>query len=391
MKLKGKLKVLAVGDPAVYAYTDSKNSIVDKFNDQHCMNVDFKIVSFTDYYSTMIQSLEKTHEYDVVMIAGHLWLKDFVQRGFLAKVNYPNTSSYNKKDILSNVLKEMKFNEETYLYPSFCDGHILVYRKSVIEGELGCKLSNVVDVEAISSLAEKSNGVYGMHGLALKAHPSEIFLDYLPYLRNEGVDAFDAKTLQPTFNNKAGITSLRRYINLRRFTPKETITFGNDEIREKFQQKQVAMAVTWGGQLGFIMDDRCMNKEDVGFAAVKTAWNVTWSFAIDKQSPNQKLANLFLAYLTSNEVDRVVGQYAGSPVRKQTYLNDYENYPWYLVHLELINNYAKPLPMMNNSNDKYGPLYEHIYHALVGEQTPEEALEQAEKKILKIDSRSSSL
>lgn len=379
-----KVKVLAVGDPAVYAYTDSRYSIIDHFNHEHGAEVDFSIVPWNDYYNLMLQSFQGKKDYDVVMVAGHLWLKDFVNKDYLAEVHAPDTAEYDQQDILDVIAEEMKVGEKQYLYPSFCDGHILLYRKSIVEKVYGGPLPEVVDTDTIISIAAKCNGINGMSGIALKAHPSEIFLDFLPYLRNEGMDAFDANSYQPSFNNEEGRVALEKYLSLMSYAPQDTHLYGNDEVREAFQNKKSALAVTWGGQLGFVLTDSCRDLEDVGFAAVKSAWNVTWSFAINRRSEKQELANTLLAYLTSKDIDRIVGGYAGSPVRKSTYEKDAGKHNWYQTHLELILQYANPLPKMDNAGEKLAPLYEHVYEAFIGKQTVADALEEAEKKILKL-------
>lgn len=376
------LKVLAVGDPAVYVYTDPKYGIISRFVREKQFQVDFHIVPFTDYYPSMMKSLAETHEYDIVMVAGHLWLKDLVKNGYLARVQYH--SHYHKETIMQPVLEEMKIDGQPYLYPSFCDGHIFVYRKSIVEPVLGFKLGKVIDTDMIIFLSKIVDGIDGMQAIALKAHPSEIFLDFLPYLRNEGVEAFDSQTYEPTFNNEAGRKALEKYISLRQYAPEDTVHYGNDEVREAFQKKKVAMTVTWGGQLGFLMDERCLDPDDVGFAVIKTAWNVTWSFAIDRHSPRKEIANEFLTYLNSPKVDRIVGGYAGSAITKTAYLLDSARYPWYEVHRLLLETYAKPLPMMERASDKLAPLYHHVHQALIGKESVTEALERAEKEIREI-------
>lgn len=389
MAIENVLKVLAVADPAVLAYTDPKYAIVDSFTNNNKVTVDFNIVSFDKYYETMMAVFAGKEHYDIVMVAGHLWLKDFVNQGFLTEVKYPTSKEYDREDIIEVITREMLVNGNPYLYPSFCDGHILLYRKSVVEKVLGNPLPKGVDTDTVLSLASRCDHVDNMRGIAMKAHSSEIFLDFLPYLRNEGVDAFDLVNHTPTFNNEKGVKALEKYLSLKNFAPENTHTFGNDEVREAFQQKEVALAITWGGQLGVVLDNRCIDVHDVGFAAIKTAWNVTWSFAISNRSTNKELANQFLAYLTSANIDRVIGGYAGSPVRRTTYLTDSQKYNWYDVHLKLIEEYAKPLPMMDKAGEKTTPLYEQIYDAFTGEKSAADALKEAENRVLEIDRRRS--
>ncbi len=384
-----RLKVLAVGDPAVYAYTDERYSIIEGFEKGNEATVEFSIVPWDEYYGMMMDTFAGKHEFDIVMVAGHLWLKDFVQKGYLAEISAPETMEYDQEDILRVIADEMKIDGKTYLYPSFCDGHILLYRKSIVKESMGIELPEAVNTDTIFSIARRCDGRQGMRGIAMKAAQSEIFTDFLPFLRNEGIDAFDEVTHAPVFNQEKGRIALEKYMALKEYAPKNTHLYGNDEVRESFQKKETALAVTWGGQLGAVLTDECLELEDVGFSAIKTSWNVTWSFGINAKSENQELANQFLAYVTSKNVDRIIGGYAGSPVRKSTYEKDSSQYPWYPVHLQLILKYAKPLPSMENAGEKTAPLYQAIHEAFTEKKSVAEALDEAEDKILQIDRRRS--
>lgn len=371
-----KIKVLAVGDPAVYAYTDERFKILDSWNDK----VEFNIVPWAEYYDKMMETFEGKHDYDIVMVAGHLWLKDFVTKGYIAEVMNEIPEGYDYEDILPVIREELKIDNKKYLYPSFCDGHILMYRKSKINGTL----EESISTEELISLVENFEKVNGMDAIALKAHSSEVFLDFLPYLRNEGIDVFNLETEKPIFNCEKGIEALNKYCNLKNFAISGTEEFDNDKVREAFQQKKVAFAVTWGGQLGFVMNEECLDSEDVGFSALKTSWNVTWSFAINSKSNKKKISEEFLMYLSSKEVDRVVGGYAGSPVRKSTYKVDMGKYPWYGVHLKLIEEYAKPLPSLVDSGAKLGYMYACVDEAFNQRKDIKDALNEAESNILKM-------
>lgn len=377
------LKVLAVGDPAVYGYVDNKYEILSKFNEHNKdFSVDFHIVDWNDYYSTMMETFEGKKDYDIVMVAGHLWLKDFVDKGFLAKSDGEHSVEYHYEDILPVIREEIEVDKVQYLYPSFCDGHVVLYRKSIVQKNLGKCPENAISTDELIDMACKCNGYNGMKGISLKAHPSEIFLDFLPYLRNEGTDAVDENNGTPIFNNEKGERALKKYISLKAIAPVETATFGNQEVKNAFQKKQCVFAVTWGGQLGVVLGEGCIEKEDIGFTALKTSWNVTWSFGISSLSNKKAEANKFLKYITSKEVDKVVGAYAGSPVRKSTYLEDKDKYNWYDIHLQLIEEYAHPLPSLSNAGAKFGVIYEALTKAFGGETTIKDALKEAEDKFI---------
>lgn len=378
------LKVLAVGDPAVNVYIDQRYAIIPEYRKKTGIKVDFDIVPWVDYYFTMMESFEGKRNYDIVMVAGHLWSGDFVDKGYIAEVRYPCDHDYDMHDILPAIMEEMKVGNSTFLYPSFCDGHIILYRKSVVDKVLKCQIGSVLTTDELISAVKAVHGMDGMWGIVLKAHLSEIFLDVLPYLRNEGIDAFDHGTHVPGFNNEKGLAGLEKYLSLRAYAPDDTGCYGNDEVRSAFQMKKSVFAVTWGGQLGTVMDDRCCEPWDIGFASFKTPWNVTWSFAINAKSEKWEEANAFLAYLTTGRVDRIVGSYAGSPVRMSTYQLDSERFPWYMTHLEMIRDHAKPLPKMINAGNKLSHLYSQLSQAFENRKSAANALLDAESAIRSI-------
>lgn len=381
------LKVLAVADPAIYVYNDRKYNVISKYTEMHNTRIEFDIIPWNDYYGTMMKSFAGEGDYDIVMIAGHLWLKDFVEKGYLSPVKYPTDCDYDTMDILPVIRNEMDVGGQTYLYPSFCDGHMVLYRKSIVEKLLGTLPGKSISTDELIYMVKRCSGYNKMHGIVMKAHPSEIFLDFLPYLRNEGVDAFNSMSCAPSFNNEDGRCALEKYIGLRAFAPSDTDTYGNDEVKKAFQTRKAVFAVTWGGQLGTVLGNECEDIDDIGFAALKTSWNVTWSFGINRCSDRQNEANEFLHYLTSKEVDRIVGAFAGSPVRRSTYEIDNKKYKWYPIHLEMIKELAYPLPKMDNAGEKLGVLYKVITEAFNARITINEALEEAEKEILALDRR----
>lgn len=376
------VKVLAVADPAVEVYVKEEYGILNKFKEEQGIEVDFNIVPWENYYDTLIKALGGELDYDVVMVAGHLWLKDFVTKGYLSELREPMDNHYDYMDIAEVVRDEMTMDGKKYLYPSFCDGHIVVYRKSVLEATYGVIEKKVITTDEYIEMAKSSHNYNSMAGVAMKAHESEIFLDVLPFIRNEGIEPIDFDTHLPKLDHEKCLKALKKYIDLRKYAIEGTESFGNDQVREAFQSKKVAMAITWGGQLGMVMNESCIEPEDVGFLALSTSWNVTWSFGIAAASQRKEKAEKLLRYLTSKEVDRHVGGFAGSPVRKSTY--EIDSYPWYDIHYELITKYAKPMPKMLNAGIIMGPIYSAVYSALIGRKEPAQALREAQSEIMEL-------
>ncbi len=379
------LNILAVGDPAVDVYVDPKYRIIENYTKTTGIDIKFDIIPFASYYSMLMETFEGKRDYDIVMVAGHLWSGDFVKKGFIKEVSFPESDKYDKNDILPVVREELQFDGKDYLYPSFCDGHIILYRKSVVQQVLKKEFGKIVSADALISAVKAVHGQKGMTGIVLKAHPSEIFLDVLPYIRDAGSEIFDDVTLMPVFNNEKAVTGVEKYLSLRSYAPEDTGNYGNDEVCTAFQKHKSVFAVTWGGQLGMVMNDKCEYKDDVGFATFRTPWNVTWSFAINSRSQKAQEANAFLASLSNKETDRIVGGYAGSPVRASSYEADKDKYNWYSIHLEMIRDLAKPMPKMPNSGEKLGYLYQQLSEAFKNNKTAKQALQDAEIAISQID------
>jgi multiple sugar transport system substrate-binding protein len=148
------------------------------------------------------------------------------------------------------------------------------------------------------------------------------------------------------------------------------------------------MAVTWSGQLGVVYTASCIEKEDLGFTTFSTAWNVTWSFAISSNSQNKEKAEKLLRFLRSPQVDKIAGGYSGAPIRRQSYLDGLNQYPWYACQLSMFEN-AKPIPNIEAAGDKNNVFYEEITNAFAGRKSPKKAMTDAEQRINQIDRNSS--
>lgn len=374
------IRVLAVNDPAVHVYVDPNYQILKGFMEQHQVQVEFDIVDFDQYYPALMEVFTQQRQADIVMVAGHFWLADFVSQGFLKPLNYPLDKFYHRQDILPVIAKEMQVNGVDYLYPSFCDGHVICYRKSLVEKVLNHPLEEVITTtEYLNYLAQMAKDPE-FKGIAYRASAPEIFLDALPFMRQHGIEVFD-QAGNFHYDVQRMKAALEDYLTLKKYANQDMSVYGNEEVAADIRNNMVSLGVSWGGQLGVILNDECVDPDDIGFSTFKTAWNVTWSFGLVNQT-NHPLSENLLQYLSSSEVDRIVGAYAGSPVRKSTYEKDLNRYPWYGMHLKLIEDYAQPLPSIKNAGNLLGIFYQRIYQAYVGEISVEAAANLIEVDVL---------
>lgn len=365
------LNVLAVEDPAVMGYVDKSTGIIENYGKKVVMDV----VPWAEYYPTMLDVFAGKANYDIIMVAGHLWKKDFQEKGYLQALEL------DQEDILPVIYKEMHCGEAAYLSPSFCDGHMIVYDKKIIKEVFGTELKKVIEPQEYIEISRKlyENG----HNIVMKADISEILTDALPFLRMNGIDVYDVKTKGVQCDDERVMEGLKQYCGLKEYAVENTEKFGNVEVAEHLKNKKAAMGVTWSGQLGVVCGKEDQSEVEFGFSTFSTAWNVTWSFAVTATSNHKEEAELFLAYLRSEKVDQLAGEFSGAPVRKSSYDIGASRYPWYSCQLEMFEK-AKPLPDLDKAGDKNGVLYAEIHRAFNGEKDVEVAMKDAKEAILNV-------
>jgi multiple sugar transport system substrate-binding protein len=368
------VRVLGVGDPAVYAYTDETLNILGEWRAQGGGEVSFDIVPWDRYLSTLNLQFEASEPaYDIVMLPGHLWLPEFVEAGRLAPLSRHAAAvpTAEWEDLKPFVRDELSYRGELYLMPSFTDGHVVFYRSDLAGG---LPQGTRTTPQALGELARRSDG-RGHRGIALKADPSEIFLDWLPYLWAFGGDLL-TEDGEPAFATTAGAESLAFYRSLREAAPPDTDSYGNEQIARALRDGTVAMATSWGGQAGFIYAADGGFRGDLRAATFEKPWNVVWSFGVLSAAPDVAAAFEFLRYLSSPAVDAKVGRYAGSPVRSSTYDADRHAVPWYAVQEEMLDR-CERLPRHPRMNAILPAVTEKLVAAFSGRAQPGEALSEA--------------
>ncbi len=356
------IRILGVEDPAVLGYVEN----LERLKKKSPYDLEFRMVAWVEFYDSMMRSFKGEEQFDIVMVAGHLWLNDFVQKDYLEPLDLDGDGQ-----IMPTILKEMTMGGKNYLSPSFCDGHMVVYRKDVINSILGHNLEAVITPEDYAQLAQLIYNKNGVPSIAMKAHASEIFTDALPFLRAKGAMVYDeqGKVIE---DEKVLEEGIKFYNLLKTYAMKDTQTFGNTEVKSAIKDRKIPLAITWSGQLGDIFSKEDIFDDQIGFSTLTTAWNVTWSFAIPKLGNQKDEAKEVLQFLRSKEVDQLIAPYSGAPVLESTYAKGERIYPWYSVQKKMLAQ-AKPLPYVQNAGDKNQIIYAQLYESFLGNKSPQDA------------------
>ncbi len=376
--------ILGPNDPAL--------NVLASFLESHPeMDMKLVIIPWENYPGAFFESLKAPESpYQAVFIPGHVWLADLVEDNSIIPIPLSKISSeivveYNLDDLIPKIREECSYKGELYLIPWFTDGHILFYRNDYINLECNHQKIPTICSKDLEALVKKVHNPPHFFGLALKAAPSEIFLDWLPFLWDFGGDIFDHE-LKPCIATEESILALETYCHLRNYCAADTHKFGNQEIANILRAKKVGIAPTWGGQAGLIFPHGNELQTIYSTALYSTPWNATWGIGIPNKQPSHVKTQITEALLriAQPEIDTQIIESAGSPVRISSYSEqNVERYFWLKAQWEMLLR-CRTLPSIPNLGSVLGVLYPAVYSAFIGEKSPKEALSEAQARLEKL-------
>jgi len=378
------LKIIGPDDPALAA---ARKNIAEHPQ----WNLELTVYPWADYRDVMMESLNADiTPNQAVFVPGHVWIPELAAAGLITELDplfseLPEAArrDYHWENVITAVKKESQYLDRQYMIPYFNDAQILFYREDLV------RLQKSIDPPEISpldlvDLARKAHQPPDIYGIALKAHPSEIFFDWLPYLLAAGGQIADSDLL-PTFRSEAGIQALSAYLQLREYAPPQTGSFGNEEIAAVIKNGRAAFVTTWGGQASPIfLDERNLFREKYQPAIFPFPCGGTWGIALPSNQSGEILLKTLqvLLSLNSPEADKDVLLAAGSPIREDSYTQSaYQKYSWLRAQRKVYDRVSF-LPFDPRIRVFLGPLTENLVSAFKGKISPEGALETAHNQIM---------
>ncbi|PWH13206.1 MAG: hypothetical protein DDG59_14650 [Anaerolineae bacterium] len=371
------LHILGPNDPAL----DALSQYLERHPEYE---MHLTIVAWENYQNALFDSLQAIESpYQAVFIPGHVWLAELVVEGKLAPLPVDKISSeiytlYQPDDILPKIREECQFDKEPYLIPYFTDGHLLFYRNDIMSIEEETNSIPTIAPQQFEQLVHKVHHPPQIYGLALKAAPSEIFLDWLPFLWAFGGDVLDDQN-KPVIYSKESLLALESYCNLRQYCPQDVQGYGNFEIAAALKNQIVCLAPTWGGQAASIFANPS-SEYPYSTALYPIPWNATWGIGIpNNQSSTQKIRVTEKLYqINRSEMDQKVLEIAGSPVRRSTYsAANFEKFFWLKAQGEMLQR-CRTLPAIPQLGKILGVLYAAVYTAFCGEKSSRDVLAEAQ-------------
>jgi multiple sugar transport system substrate-binding protein len=374
------IRILAPDDPGLRAYQAMSKTHTH-------LDITLDIIPFAAYRARLDAALDADEPpYDVVFAPGHLWLPELAAAGRIAPLDdhfatLPAVyTTYAAETLFPSATADSQYNGKTYLLPLFSDGHILFYDPKRVPIEA---TTTTVAPRDIVTLCTQATAPNGGAVIALKAHPSEIFLDWLPYLLDRTGGLLNTDN-QPIFYTDEGVAALTDYVGLTKYAPSNTRDYNNEAVADALRRAEVAMAVTWGGQAAPIFRaDGSRAPETYRAVSLTTPWNVNWGASVPASltPQRQQAAVSALLQLHTPDLDTHVLMAAGSPIRTTTYTpENLAAYTWLAAQQQLMER-AHSLPPLPEIGSVLGVLYGEVFAAFVGKKTPEQALATAETAV----------
>ena len=228
---------------------------------------------------------------------------------------------YDYDDLIPGVKAGLSYEDTLYAAPFYAESSFTMYRTDLFE-EAGLEMPEQPTYEQIREFAEtltdKENEVYGIC-LRGKAGWGENMAFFGTLVNTHGGRWFDEEW-KPQLDSDAWSEALDYYLDIMgNYGPPGAASNGYNENQALFQSGKCAMWIDATSAAGRVFDPAQSEYADkVGFTAAPVAdapkgnaWFWAWSLAIPQSSEKVDAAKSFIAWATSADYIRQVGEEKG--------------------------------------------------------------------------------
>ncbi|MEX3959433.1 ABC transporter substrate-binding protein [Trinickia sp. EG282A] len=336
------------------------------------------------YQKLKLSMREGTGAYDLVMM-DDIWSPEFIGNGWLK----PLPASLADPDLIpSTVALGRNASGELFALPIVGNVEMFAYRKDLLAKfnlQPPRNWDDVVKIARTVGGADKS--VSGVVFRGTKGNP--IVTGFLPILWAYGGDVLD-RSGNVTIDSREAQAALKTFLALKTSAPQDVDVYGAAEVRDALQRGAAAQAIeVWPAWIPALDDPK--QSRVAGQIALQAPPGQTagpapmlgiWQMAIPKDAPHAKLAQDFLAYLSTRETQTRLAALGIPPTRKSVYedaalVRQYRWYPDQLKALEA----GRARPRVKDWQQIESILGDQLQLALTGQAAPDDALRQAQQKI----------
>jgi len=364
-------------------------------------DIEVKLVTFGyhDLYEKIVIDMrEGLGSYDVIQIDDP-WMPQFGEAGWLTNLDelakqLNLTIEY--KDFVDTALWVGRHPYKTgplYAIPICGNVQLMAYRRDLFEkyniSHPPKTWSEVL--EAAKIIDENEPEIYGTVMRGLRGNP--IVSNFMPVFWAFGARIIDEEG-RLGVNSPEAVEALKMWLKLAEHAPPGMETFSTDEVKAHLYEGTAAIATeVWPGWIGKLDDptvSKVVGKVEIavppGEKVMPSPMIGVWLLGIPHSSKHKAEALKFVLFATSAKMQKAKALETGyPPTRKSVYLDPevVKKYRWFPVQLEALMT-SKPRPRIPVWAEVEATLGLYLSKALIGELTPEEALNAAATEIAEI-------
>jgi multiple sugar transport system substrate-binding protein len=350
------------------------------------------------YQKTVIDLKTGTGTYDLILIDDPKAMQ-YQKAGWLEELGalYKKAGKPVDADFIGSAMELCRYPNgptgKLYGLPFVGNVSLFAYRTDLYKKYGLAEPKTWTDVLAAAKKISEGEGeaVNGVIFRGVKGNP--IVTAFLPIFWAFGGEILDKKGA-PTIDSPAGLKALKYFLELAKYAPKGTPMNNTAQVRDTLLAGGAAIAPeVWPAWLG-AMEDPAKSKvvgmvkvmKHPGEVTKSASMNGIWHIALPAAAKNKQAAFDFLLFCTSKEIQKKMAIEAGLPPSRSSVYDDAEVLklrPWYpAVRDALANSKARPRTMVWPEIEN--TLGGFLQQALIGEKSPEEALKEANAKLVTV-------
>jgi multiple sugar transport system substrate-binding protein len=368
------------------------------------VNPDIKIELLKLPYAGLMEKVvidlkEATGAYDLLLM-DDTWATGFASANWLTNLTefFKEKGAEIDSDFVGAAVDAARYPYErgkapVYGLPFAGNVELFVYRNDLFEKYgLAAPPATWDDVmNAAKTIGEKEEGVYGVVFRGTKGNP--ITSGFLPIFWAFGAEIVDAEG-KPVVNSPEGVAALKFLLELAKYAPEEVAIYNASEVRDALLSGGAAIATevwpAWVPDLDDPEKSKVVGKMEVTVHPAQKASAAPmigiWHLAIPEASKRKDAALDFLNFVTSKEMQKKMALEVGLPPTRSSVYTDQEvvaKYRWYPTQLKALET-SKVRPRLPEWLEMDVKIGTYLNLALVGDMTPEEALNALNDEIAEI-------
>jgi multiple sugar transport system substrate-binding protein len=378
------------------------DQIISEFEENNSgTDVELTLVGYDALHDKLITSISSSSPaYDVILV-DDIWYAQFAEAGWLMDVT-DKVSSDMKEDVYDKAWDIVGYNDKLYGLPWLLDLEYFFYNEEILN-QAGIENPPTTWEEVVEqSNIIKEQGLVEYPIVWSWAQIEALICDWVTLLKGNNGDFFDENN-NPQFNNEKGVETLTwmKMTLDEEISNPASLSANEEEVRRIFSQGNAAFAINWVymyellnnpdesnivGETGLALMPVFEDAKEQGVESATITGSM--GFSVTKNSPNKEMAYDLIEFMTSktiqaNYADHVTPMYKSVMQREDIIEKHPETFKMFDKQFPYI--YSRPKVPYYTEVSRI--LQTEIQNALVGNSTPEDALNNAANEVEKIQER----